>query len=134
MSLKFPLTYTIEGSFFPAFPGAWLVSNNGISGTADNISLPVYTSIRHFSALSDTITDPSYVILGINETIDDVIVLPGFKVVSYNFLDFSGNGTNIVTCNNIDGKNIKVFSLQGAMNTMTSLQLYFKDVEIPEPE
>jgi hypothetical protein len=129
MSSNLPLTYTINGIFFPAFPGAWLVSNNNPNddATADNVSLPVYTSINDLNSISD----PSYNVLGINDTIDDVIVLPKFKVVAWeNGIGFGATQE----CDNTSGKGKKVFKLNASLqNILSSVELYFNNNLIKEP-
>jgi hypothetical protein len=126
MSSNLPLRYSVNGNFFPAFPGAWLVCNNGASATSDNVSLPVYTSIFNFA-------DANYARLGIDNSIDNIILLPGFKISVFVDPGYSGTGGDTETFTNTDGTNIAIYTLTTTQNLVTSLKLYFREVEIPVP-
>ena len=122
--MSFPLTYTINGVNFPCFPGAWLVCNNGAASTADNLVFPVYTSISDFT--TDYNAD-----LGVDNSVDNVLVLPGFKLTCYIASNYTSTNQ---TFDNSDGKIPVSYNLNDDVeNKTTSVKLYFKNTEIAEP-
>ncbi len=125
-------TYDVNGNktgVFPCFPGGYGYCNTNTTSTGHIPSLMIFTSIGDLT--NSTI---GYNAITIDQSIDAFYILPGFKMVIWAGTNFTGTtaNTNSQIFDNTNGKNVK-FVVATAPNSTSSIQLYYKNVLIPEP-
>lgn len=110
-------------------PGVWLIENN------DGSAFPVFCSLK-------SLISTGY--LSINDNIGYAIVLPGYKVIFYNTIEYLIEDSLPYIIDNTNGTEIKScvlpkYALVNDVNTLVSLQaglsslrVFFEGTEIAE--
>ncbi len=98
----------------PINPGAYLV--DGTTGSTNILdTLPIFSSI------------PSLIGMGYENTDNTYYILPGYKIIRYNTINYVNE---LDTIDNTNGTKI-MYNYPSTVNNCDSIRLYYKNVEIP---
>lgn len=98
----------------PINPGAYLV--DGTTGSTNVLDiLPIFSSI------------PSLIGMGYENSDNTYYILPGYKIIRYNTINYVNE---LDTIDNTNGTKI-MYNYPSTVNNCDSIRLYYKNVEIP---
>jgi hypothetical protein len=115
---KYNVTNNSNILTIPAFPGAYIY-NRGIDSSPTALPIPIYMSEP---VATSFMNDKDYLIL----------VLPGFKIVIYDTINFGFTSTAEYTVDNITGTDIKFVANKTGSYAGSSYKLYYGIQEIAQ--
>jgi hypothetical protein len=117
---KYDVSYNSSILIIPAFPGAYIY-NRGIDSSPTALPVPIYMSNPVAGNDFSFMNDADYMLL----------VLPGFKIVIYDTVNFGFTSTNAYTVDNTTGTDLMFYANRNGY-TGSSYKLYYGIQEIAQ--